>query len=1079
MTHVVHLGTHHRVRHDYNLGLHLVRDELRKLGWAGSHVNVIYGSKTWEFYVPTEGSSSSWWKREQLWQLFKGDVSDETIFQTAVYTAPRFFGDFGGEDDGFDEVVLEPGCRRRHRSASSYLGDSLIFVRVPFVVPEHFPQRFADGIAPCFFTPIREWASERLGKAKATRTKRFYTMVLDRVKAFEDRFDGAIPEGEMQAVCDALGVRVVIDNLLADASCYLDCRPESSSQPRHTFRFINSRLDHVDLVSNPGASKHSFEVLVSDTNGKERIVVRDLGEPLAELRETGTPYLLKRKGDGAVMAVHTLTDVFVAEAEDGFKAACDCLHEAHPELCTFALDARGDPQLTAFVSEACHYNLCVDLHGPVDEEAKLSHIDMAKAYTAFKLCPHYEGFIGKVTDFRECQGMVADQPGIYKVDCFDFSEAHPKLRYYQERMGSWYPSAWTSAELRFLSAHGVRFDISGGSWGTRFDFDFPTEMLEKGEDGVRHYARWVGRCNSLRYTRSVYVPGSLDMAKSLKHQAEKSAFSATGLESFSKLEMRQLEVQERCDVLFIPPRSLDEQGEIRITYPKTSVWHMSHITAFIMAYQRVTTFMQLLRLDPTRVQRVVGDGIYTLEALGGPEAFLRSEVRVPPFCVKNDIKLGNAGCPAFTSSRLDVEALTGFGPARAYSGQHTAHVGPPGSGKSHTTFTDTGLVRVLVVTPSYRLGARHREAYGVDNAVVANAIDSDIPMRFERYQRYCNVIIFDEISQLTEEQKRKAMERYRFHKLLFVGDPGFQLGPVLGEPMSMADLEVFRYEQNHRIQDPILLDLVRWLRELIGMGRDANEIKGAFLERMRKEHPEHVLSVAAAQRMYNLEDSIICATNRGSDKVQGRVRMWTERLQGSFAPREKFLVTGNGGGFFNGDVVVCERAPEAKSSEVCHALTVHKVQGETVSAGKLFVDVYRMWEAQHLFTACSRAVALDQLFVVVEEKKGAEEDGLLTGRVYAIRSPNTFRVYIGSTMGSLQARLRKHKVDAEAFATGKRKYEVTSTQILKAGEASIELLEEVRCESREELLMREREWIQRTRWVVNKKLRRSEPDQIK
>jgi hypothetical protein len=361
--------------------------------------------------------------------------------------------------------------------------------------------------------------------------------------------------------------------------------------------------------------------------------------------------------------------------------------------------------------------------------------------------------------------------------------------------------------------------------------------------------------------------------------------------------------------------------------------------------------------------------------------------------------------------------------------------------------------------------------YRIDRTVVALAIDSDLEINFERFVRYHNVIIFDEMSQLTEEQKRKAVQRYRFHKVVFVGDPGFQLGPITGETMSLVGLRVFRYEENHRIHDPVLLGLVQWLRELIAEGLEAQEIKRAFLQRMCAEFPEHVLSVKAVKRLYDIDDRIICATNKGTERIQGRAVMWTQLFEGRFAPHEKYLVTSNRSGHFNnGDVVVGEQPPSAKSFEICHALSVHKVQGETLASGKLFIDLYRMWEVQHLFTACSRPVTMDQVFVV-DDAADDEDEGLLTGRVYAVRSPNTDREYIGSTMGSLAARLRKHRVDMEAYQAGKRKYEVTSAEVLRAGGAYIELLEEVRCESRAELVACERVWIARTLSAVNKKMK--------
>jgi len=88
------------------------------------------------------------------------------------------------------------------------------------------------------------------------------------------------------------------------------------------------------------------------------------------------------------------------------------------------------------------------------------------------------------------------------------------------------------------------------------------------------------------------------------------------------------------------------------------------------------------------------------------------------------------------------------------------------------------------------------------------------------------------------------------------------------------------------------------------------------------------------------------------------------------------------------------------------------------------------------------------------------------GKIYTIRSYLTDNIYIGSTTQSLTKRLSKHKADYKGFIAGKYPT-VTSFEIIKFGDAYIELLEECPCYNKNQLCKREGEFI-REHECVNK-----------
>ena len=72
------------------------------------------------------------------------------------------------------------------------------------------------------------------------------------------------------------------------------------------------------------------------------------------------------------------------------------------------------------------------------------------------------------------------------------------------------------------------------------------------------------------------------------------------------------------------------------------------------------------------------------------------------------------------------------------------------------------------------------------------------------------------------------------------------------------------------------------------------------------------------------------------------------------------------------------------------------------------------------------------------------------GKVYMIWSPNTDKVYIGSTVQPLHKRFHQHK----RTLTGQKSYR-TANEVLACGNARIELIEDYPCANKEELNRRE------------------------
>jgi len=87
------------------------------------------------------------------------------------------------------------------------------------------------------------------------------------------------------------------------------------------------------------------------------------------------------------------------------------------------------------------------------------------------------------------------------------------------------------------------------------------------------------------------------------------------------------------------------------------------------------------------------------------------------------------------------------------------------------------------------------------------------------------------------------------------------------------------------------------------------------------------------------------------------------------------------------------------------------------------------------------------------EHKGTEENKkeLKTGYIYSIRSYKTNDIYIGSTFNNLNKRMYGHRNKYKCYLKGNTKNCSKSRDILKHGDAYIELIKEVQVKNRLEL----------------------------
>jgi hypothetical protein len=88
------------------------------------------------------------------------------------------------------------------------------------------------------------------------------------------------------------------------------------------------------------------------------------------------------------------------------------------------------------------------------------------------------------------------------------------------------------------------------------------------------------------------------------------------------------------------------------------------------------------------------------------------------------------------------------------------------------------------------------------------------------------------------------------------------------------------------------------------------------------------------------------------------------------------------------------------------------------------------------------------------------------GKIYKLVSPHTDKIYIGSTCKErLCQRLAKHKAYYKEWLKHK-KYGITSIQLFELGDVEIILIENFSCKTKDELLKKEREYIEKFKDII-------------
>ncbi len=932
-----------------------------------------------------------------------------------------------------------------------HAGSVFIYPEKSNITTKKIIQHFKEGITNCLLLPIRDWATVKLREAVTKPTKSRYTVILSRINELETTYgNSGIPEDAIPEICNKLQVDINIELPFCENK-FIDS--QSIKKRLRSFRFMNSRLNHIDLN----------EITNNDTY--EEVTRERLFEIRNELDSNKKYYTYKKDGY-SISSISTLDKVYKL-SNDFNETIQDFEIKTGLNFCK--IDDIDNYDLSQFIKSGTHYNETVDFQDVKlfkirQAREQVLHIDMQKAYTAFQLCKYYSGFLGKITDFRKTDKI--EGLGIYKITNLkfpdnQFSSFNTKLKIYINDYS--YPSP----ELQMLSDNGVTFDIVGGCWGVKpLHFVFDDKMINTKQDNISYFAKWVGVCDSHILDKSFYI------------KCDEEYFET---------------IQQHCGTKTAKYYS---NGEAKIAYVKKHNYHLGHITAFITSYQRMNFLEQLMEFEPVDIIRVCVDGIYftkpdfmkkvtprqsyfsqydtDLDIFEGESSFgnyedyldwklaidtrdgkvcqAREELNIVElknaFRYKTDINFNNeaGNCYISQPEKMNVS----FFESRCHYPKEL-HLGEGGCGKTHMNCNDKGLQRVLFLSPSWKLAVAKKKEIGINCSVWARALTDD-PEKISFIKERANVLIIDEVSMLTEHQKEQFFAVYSDMKIIMCGDLGYQLPCIEGIEMTETGFDnIVKHTTDWRCKDERLKEIKNSLRQMIFDKKSKHEINTWVISAFRTLG--RCIDVETLKAKYNINDMILCGTNEVKN-------FYTKLFAGKFE-QEKYYMMENNRLYNNGEIVIGLKGvpPEKCKYEIRHSFTTHSIQGETASHD-LFIDSSKMFDSRMFYTAISRAKTIDQIYLIAENSS-------LTfkyehAKIYKIVSGDS--IYIGSTINTLEQRFKEHKQSYEQYKKGRGKY-MTSFALLGNVDVTIEKIEIFKCNDIKDLWEREKEIIQQTKCV--------------
>lgn len=699
---------------------------------------------------------------------------------------------------------------------NSYMdeGASLLIFKPTNIPALRLRQMFREGIEHCVFVPILKKLNESLANCKSKDSIKRYIQRINKVKDLEAVYENGVPEDKMELVAKASGFKVIIHNIIGKEIMVFNEHGKMGN-----VRFTNTRPNHID---------YGHIALDQDY---EKVSGEQIFNLWSDAKKNKKFYMIE--GDiknGEFKRLKLLDKAYrVADPNEEYF---DKMNEGI-ELNKYRFNASKYPEVNQFIKSGRIVNSWVC---PLTDERPTGHLDMPKAYTQFKKCAWYSGFLGVIHQWRSGvfdRKWLEEHIGIYRFTVLDSkNDLFMKLGVVKDAV-----LTLPSPEILYFMDKGVQVSITSGVWGSKFDFDFPDEMLND-----RRYCLWSGRLGMERNTRNFSFHCDQSWASHLKSEFGDDCF--------------YWEDKKICSV----------------SVPVKNVMTTHHILAFITSYVRIQMIEAMSKFNVNQLVKVVMDGIYFIgERPMGLEWFREKDI----------VEHSKAGFEWYTSQEDECEF------PKVLIEKNTLMTGQGGSGKTYKIMTDNGFNRILFVSPLHILGSDVKEKYDVPYTTIHKLLGEDCQPYLLDHP-YPPVLFVDEITQIESRWIEKVFTMYKDSLIILAGDineKGQWFQCRNGHPGNYSSIwkpenvQIYNVEGDRRSKDDQLKQLkldIRSMMEKYFINGDSNE--HIIIQRWAKKHLT-IRKFDDAVQMFSSGDCWIAGTHKTNDKLlaKGIVSGWYKK----------------------------------------------------------------------------------------------------------------------------------------------------------------------------------------------------------
>ena len=623
-----------------------------------------------------------------LWKAFEATKGIKAMRAIVDDTEDFEVSNIGSSTEFFHQFIVYA-----YGGYSYRIKKNLVLVKKTRLVGEKLRQAFRDGIDHCVFTPLFERLSMDIERSDNKDRKKRLGQRWERLKKLYQEYADGVPEDKMNSVAIASGYKIVIHDILGNEMAVYN------SNQHNVIRFTNTRNDHLDS---------GFMTLDSDS---VKLNQGELCSIWKTLIRTKKFYLI----DGDLKAhkprkIRTLDGCY--ELDDANNKYYDDMND-FIDLKKYRLNATKHKDVNEFIKSGRIINSWVT---SINDCSPTGHVDMPKAYTQFKKCKWYSGFLGVIHQWRSGsfdKDWISKHIGMYKFKVVGgVCDLFAKLGLGSEHI-------LPSPEILYFMDEGVEIEITCGAWGSRMDFEFPDYMLSE-----RRYCNWSGRLGMERQYKSYTFKCNAEWASHL-------------VSSFGEDNVVYWEDTELCTV----------------NVPKKTVYTTHHILAFITSYVRIQMMEEMKKFKVENICKVVMDGIYFIGEKPDTEF------------VDKPIALGNGHAGGWYNFG-DVSSVNWDS---CWISDTTLLSGQGGCGKTYKVLTDAGFNDILFVTPQHTLGGEVREKYNINYTTIHKLIgEGCCPWKEEH--SYPPVLFIDEVTQIEAAWIDKALRMYPESLIILAGD---------------------------------------------------------------------------------------------------------------------------------------------------------------------------------------------------------------------------------------------------------------------------------------------------------------------